>query len=96
MRMKGFFHLWQHEHETLDHYLDRFREDVQTLDFAGINIFDHDGLIKLEAKRILALAGQTTATADQKTKAKETAAEAFKAVCLLENADPRFLLHIYI
>ncbi len=85
MRMKGFFHLWQHEHETIDHYLDRFREDVQTLDFAGINIFDHDGLIKLEA----------TATADQKTKAKETAAEAFKAVCLLEYADPRFLLRIY-
>ena len=97
MLLKGFFSLRQHEHETLDDYLDRFREAVQTLEFAGINIFDHDGLINLETKRILALAGQTTAsaTADQKTKAKETAAEAFKAVCLLENADPKRFLSLF-
>jgi len=79
----------------LDAYLNRFREAVQTLEFAGIKIFDHDGLTKLETKRILALAGQITATADQKTKTKETAAEAFKAVCLLENADPKRFLSLF-
>jgi len=78
-----------------DTYLDRSREAVQTLEFAGINIFDHDGHIKLETRRILALAGQATATADQKTKATETSAEALRAVCLLENADPKIFLSLF-
>jgi len=34
-------------------------------------------------------------SADQKTKAKETAAKALKAVCLLENADPKRFLSLF-
>ena len=49
----------------------------------------------METKRILALAEQRTATADQKTKAKETATESFVVVCLLENADPKRFLSLF-
>ena len=44
MLIRNLVNLCQQEHETTEAYMDRFRESVQTLEFAGLNLFDHGSL----------------------------------------------------
>ena len=70
--------------------MDRFRESVQTLEFAGLNLFDHLSLKKMELKKIMDEKGLdiTAATTTETKQASKVSAECFKSVFMLENADP--------
>ena len=53
MLVRNLVNLRQQEHETTEAYMDRFRESIQTLEFAGLNLFDHNSLKKMELKKIM-------------------------------------------
>ena len=74
----------------MEAYMDRFRESVQTLEFAGLNIFDHSSLKKMELKKIMDEKGLdvTAATTTETDQASKVSAECFKSIFMLENADP--------
>ena len=42
--IRNLVNLLQQEHETTEAYMDRFRESIQTLEFAGLNLFEHSSL----------------------------------------------------
>ena len=95
MLIRSLLNLRQQEHKTMEAYLDRFCESVQTLEFAGLNLFEHSSLKKMELKRImdekgLDISAATTVEMEQATK---VSVECFKLVFMLENSDPwRFLM----
>ena len=51
--IQNLVNLQQYEHETTEAYMDRFRESVQTLEFAGLALFDHVSLKTMELKKIM-------------------------------------------
>ena len=66
-----------------------FRESVQTLEFAGLNIFEHTNLKKMELKKIMDKKGLdvTAATTTETDQASKVSTECFKSIFMLENAD---------
>ena len=95
--IRSLVNLRQHENESIEAYMDRFREMVQTLEFAGLNIFNHSSLKKLELKKIMDEKGLATsaATTTEKEQATKVSEEGLKAVFMLENADPRRFLTLF-
>ena len=51
--IRNLANLCQQEHDATEANMDRFRESVQTLEFAGLNLFDHGSLKKMELKKIM-------------------------------------------
>ena len=96
MLIRGLVNLRQQEHETTKACMDRFRESVLMLEFAGLNLFEHSSLKKMELKIMdekgLDITAATTVKVKQATK---VSAECFKSVFMLENADPRRFLTLF-
>ena len=51
--IQNLVNLRQQEHESTEAYMDRFRQSVQTLEFAGFNLFEHSSLKNIELKKIM-------------------------------------------
>ena len=95
--IRGLVNLRQQEHKTTEAYMDRFQESMQTLEFAGLNLFEHSSLKKMELKRIMDKKGLdvTAATTVETEQATKVSVECFKLVFMLENSDPRQFLTLF-
>ena len=87
--IRNLINLRQQEHETMEAYMDCFRESVQTLEFAGLNLFEHSSLKNMELKKFMDEKGLdvTAATAEETDQAAKVSMECFKSVFMLENVD---------
>ena len=87
--LRAFYISKQRQTETCDEYLKRFNELVTTVELGGGKALMHPGPFKSELKKIVAGRGGSIkdATGEEIDRAKETAAEAFKAMMFLQNAD---------
>ena len=85
--MRSLVNMRQGEHETCDAYATRFRDMIHTIELAGISCTVHESLLEHELKK----EDLTTATASDEAiaEATEKTMENFKAVLMLENADPK-------
>ena len=95
--IRNLVNLRQQENETTEVYMDRFRKSVQILDFAGLNLFDHSSLQKMELKKIMDKKGLdvSAATTTETEQASKVSVECSKSVFMLENADPYCFLTLF-
>ena len=95
--IRSVVNLRQQEHETTEAYMDHFRESIQTLEFAGTNLFNHDSLKKMELKKIMDEKGLdvAAATTTETEQAEKVSAECFKSIFMLENANPQRFLTLF-
>ena len=95
--IQNLVNLRQQEHESTEAYMDRFRESVQTLKFAGLNLFENTSLKNMKLQKIMDKKGLdvTAATATETDQATKVSIECFKSVFMLENADPRRFLTLF-
>ena len=90
--MKSVYKFKQGPNTSVDKHAKNLDEMLKTVDLSGGNALFHQGLYEMELKKLLAERGETDidhATDSECTAARDITVENFRALFLLESADPQ-------